>query len=132
MPLFTNLMWEILLTNYIIGLTFINLLRLLLRLFPSRVPTRFQLCVAFVAVYALAIAINIVLPDFFSAVEAFGSAQSVCVQRTASCYAFGGAAWTDNFTLKHRRALVVCNVAYFNCYMDSVFGSFAMIVGSFW
>jgi hypothetical protein len=99
--------------------------------FPSRAPTGFQHCAAFAGTYALAIAINIALPDLFDAIGAFISAQAVCAKNIKSCYAFGGATWTDNITLQNRLALNLSNGAWLTCCWNSVVGFFARVAGYF-
>lgn len=122
---------HLLLINGLIGLIFILLLQQVIHFFPRRAPTGLQLCVAFAGTYALAIAINIVLPDLFDAIGALVSAQPVCAKSIKSCYAFGGATWTDNITLQNRLALVVCNGAWLACWWTSVVGFFARVAGYF-
>jgi len=125
----TDLKWQLFITNCIIGFAIIGLLQSLIRLWPSRTTGRLRLCATFAAIYALAVAINIVLPDLFNAIEAFISAQPVCARNAMSCYAAGGASWMDNFTLRNPVTLVACNKALHACYNASVFGFFARILG---
>jgi len=116
MTLSTDLAYQLLAINASIAATVIIPLQILLWLLPKITPTRSQFGFALAIIYALAIAINILLPDLFAAIGAFGSAQTVCAKKVKSCYAIGGASWTDNFTLQNRLAPVICNEAFYECY----------------
>lgn len=104
----TDLKLQLFTTNCIIGFAINGLLQSAVRLCPSRTTSRLRLCAAFAAIYALAIAINVALPDLFNAIGAFGSAQPVCAKNVMSCYAAGGATWID-CTFPEDAYPIVCN-----------------------
>lgn len=131
MTLSTDLTWKLFTINCWIALAIIAPIHLLILLWPSRVATRLPLPILFAVIYVLAIVINNLLPDLFDAIAAFGSAQHVCVKNAKSCYALGGAVWTDNFTLRSRLAPLICNEAYFECYKASGLGLLARVMEYF-
>jgi hypothetical protein len=124
-----DLAYKGLATNASIAFTILAPLNILLWLVPNIIPTRSQLSFALTIIYALAVTINILLPDLFAAVWAFVSAQPVCFEKAKTCYAGGGATWTDNFTLKNRLALVECNEAFHECYKAAGVGFFTRVLG---
>lgn len=75
-------------------------------------PTQSQLFGTLIILYVLANT----FPDFFGALWAYLSAQTVCAKSVPNCYAAGGATWLDNLGLRKRYTIAACNTAWLACH----------------
>ena len=96
----------------VILITVLITLKVLVGISFRNLPSRSQLFGTMIILYMLVHT----SPDFFSVLWAYLSAQPVCAKSVMNCYTAGGATWMDNFGLRKRYTIAVCNTVWLACH----------------